>query len=104
MQAVALRLNPPDQTRITPEQKGLLNLALKCHELSPQILDLLDQIKPKPYSAFGTYRSVFRTWSKESEIRDLEKRLDDCRSQLVLGLVDLSKYITLRFPFLRICI
>ncbi|KAF4970351.1 hypothetical protein FSARC_2607 [Fusarium sarcochroum] len=90
MQAVALKLNPPDQTRIAPEQKGLVDLALECHELSQQILDLLDKIRPKARSAFGTYRSVFRTWSKESEIKDLEKRLDDCRSQLVLGLVDLS--------------
>lgn len=92
MQAVSRRLRPTDQTRIAPEQKGLYDLALKCHELSQQILELLDKIKPKPQSSFGIYRSAFRAWSKESEIKDLEKRLDDCRSQLTLGLVDLSKY------------
>ncbi|KAI6765579.1 hypothetical protein HG530_006649 [Fusarium avenaceum] len=94
MQAVSQRLRPTDQTRIAPEQKGLHDLALKCHELSQQILKLLDKIKPKPQSSFGTYRSAFRAWSKESEIKDLEKRLDDCRSQLALGLVDLSNQNT----------
>jgi hypothetical protein len=92
MQAVSRRLRPADRTLIAPEQKGLYDLALKCYELSQQILELLGKIKPKPQSSFSVYRSAFRAWSKESEIKDLEKRLDDCRSQLSLGLVDLSKY------------
>jgi hypothetical protein len=92
MQAVSRRLRPTDQTRIAPEHKGLYDLALKCYELSQQILELLGKIKPKQQSSFGTYRSALRAWSKESEIKDLEKRLNDCRSQLALGLVDLSKY------------
>ncbi|KAM0244909.1 hypothetical protein ACHAP5_005815 [Fusarium lateritium] len=90
MQAVSRRLRPTNQTQITPQQKGLYDLALKCYELSQQILELLGRIKPKPRSALGAYRSAFRAWSKENEIKDLERRLDDCRSQLALGLADLS--------------
>ncbi|KAM0186933.1 hypothetical protein ACHAPI_011440 [Fusarium lateritium] len=90
MQSVSQRLRPTNQTQITPEQKGLYDLALKCYELSQQILELLCKIKPKPRSALGAYRSALRAWSKENEIKDLERRLDDCRSQLALGLADLS--------------
>jgi hypothetical protein len=95
MQAVSRRLRPTDPARVAPEQKGLYDLALKCYELSQQILELLGKIKPKPQSIFGVYRSAFQAWSKESEIKDLEKRLDGCRSQLALGLIDISKYSAL---------
>ncbi|KAM0351043.1 hypothetical protein ACHAPU_002824 [Fusarium lateritium] len=97
MQAVARRLKPAVQTPVAPEQKGLYDLALKCYDLSQRILDLLDKIKPKPQSSFGAYRLAFRAWSKEGEIKDLEKSLNDCRSQLALGLVDLSNQNTIAY-------
>ncbi|KAF5678618.1 hypothetical protein FHETE_1170 [Fusarium heterosporum] len=94
MQAVAGRLKPAIHTPVAPGQKGLYDLAFKCYNLSQKILELLAKIKPKPQSSFGAYRSAFRAWSKEDVIKDLEKTLDDCRSQLALGLVDLSNQNT----------
>lgn len=92
MKALSRRLKSADQARVLPEQRGLYDLALKCHELSQKILDLLDKIRPKSKSSFENYRSVYRAWSCESEIKNLEKQLNDCRSQLALGIVDLSRY------------
>ncbi|KAF5026757.1 hypothetical protein F66182_1176 [Fusarium sp. NRRL 66182] len=91
MQQFAQRLKVPDQTRITPEQRGLCSLALKCQELSQRITALLDKIKPKNPHAFGSsYRAAFRAWRKEEDIKELETSLRDCQSQLALGLIDLS--------------
>ncbi|KAM5369188.1 hypothetical protein BFJ66_g5092 [Fusarium oxysporum f. sp. cepae] len=90
MKALSRRLKSADQARFLPEQRGLYDLALKCHELSQKILYLLDKIRPKSKSSFENYRSAYRAWSCESEIKNLEKQLNDCRSQLALGIVDLS--------------
>ncbi|KAK2472289.1 hypothetical protein H9L39_16169 [Fusarium oxysporum f. sp. albedinis] len=90
MQALSRRLKSADQARVLPEQRGLYDLALKCNELSQKILDVLDKIRPKSKGSFENFRSAYRAWSCESEIKNLEKQLNDCRSQLALGIVDLS--------------
>ncbi|SCN64776.1 related to small s protein [Fusarium fujikuroi] len=99
MQAVSRRLKSAVQTGVLPEQRGLYDLALKCHDLSQKILELLDKIRPKNISSFESYRSAYRAWSCESEIKNLEKQLNDCRSQLALGLVDISRYQTPQYSY-----
>lgn len=99
MQAVSNRLKPTDQTRIA-EQKGLYELAARCYELSQKILNLLNKISPKTPRSFENYRSAIRAWRKEDEIKDLEKQLKECRDQLLLALVNLSRYLTAYiFPY-----
>lgn len=92
MQAISgrLQIRGRDHNQLPPEQTKLYELAGRCHELSQKILIILDKVQPKPQTA-SKYRSGFRVWRKESEIKELEKGLSDCRDQLLLGLVDLSK-------------
>lgn len=92
MQAVAARLKiRVDESRLKPKQMELYNLASRCSDLAKQIFDLLDRIKPKGSTTSAKYYSAFRVWCKESEIKELEKSLESCRGQLILGLADLSR-------------
>ncbi|EGU79652.1 hypothetical protein FOXB_09819 [Fusarium oxysporum f. sp. conglutinans Fo5176] len=63
MKALSRRLKSADQARVLPEQRGLYDLALKCHELSQKILDLLDKIRPK---RLGVAKARLRIWRSSS--------------------------------------
>ncbi|KAF4338984.1 small s [Fusarium beomiforme] len=81
MKALSQSLKPPVQVSISSEQRALHDLALKCHELSQKILDLLDKIRPNRKTLFEDYKSAYRAWSCENNIKALEKQLNDCRTQ-----------------------
>lgn len=93
LQALSGRLRVSQSNNINPpaEQVKLLDLASRCHDLSQQILNLLDKVRPKTSTTRGKYSSAVRVWLKEGEIKDLEKSLYNCREQLIVGLVDLSR-------------
>ncbi|KAF4437397.1 hypothetical protein F53441_13074 [Fusarium austroafricanum] len=91
MQAVSARLKVRiDQAHITQEQMRLYDLANRCASLSKQIFDLLEKVKPRSSTASAKYYSAFQVWRKEDQIQELEKSLESCRNQLILGLVELS--------------
>ncbi|KAJ4269477.1 hypothetical protein NW762_001137 [Fusarium torreyae] len=91
MQAIAgrLQMRNQDWIQLAPEQAKLCELASRCHNLSQEMLSLLDKVKPKTQTA-AKFRSALRVMMKESEIKELEKSLGDCRDQLVLRLIELS--------------
>ncbi|KAF4445542.1 hypothetical protein F53441_10739 [Fusarium austroafricanum] len=102
MKDLASRLTPPQSSLVTDEEKQLYNLAMECHAICDNLLDLLRRLKPKDMSSkrqslWAAVKSVFH----ESECEDLEKRLDACRRQLemhmnfksVISLHSLSDYV-----------
>ncbi|KAI8712815.1 NACHT domain-containing protein [Fusarium sp. LHS14.1] len=90
MKEVATKLKTPEPAQISPEQQKLCDLAVKCNDLSQRILELLNKIKPKNKKPLHVYRAAFHAWRKEDDIKDLEKRLSDCRNQLALSLSHLA--------------
>jgi len=78
----------------TDDEKGLCRLAEECKILSEQILQLLEKIKPKdPKSKSQSFRSALKTKFYGKEKRELESRLDKCRSQLALQFQCLMRFL-----------
>ncbi|KAM0354215.1 hypothetical protein ACHAPU_001253 [Fusarium lateritium] len=93
MRVLATRLKHPQECsgRIPTEHVELLDLASRCYDLSQQILELLEEVKPKSQRTASKWVSGFRIYTKDGEIKDLEKGLTNCREQLLLGIVDLFR-------------
>lgn len=68
-------------------EKALKELASKCGEVAHDLLLLLKKIKSKGSpSAMKSLKTVLISISKQKEITELEKRLGDYRSQILMRL------------------
>ncbi|KAK3904902.1 hypothetical protein C8A05DRAFT_13258 [Staphylotrichum tortipilum] len=93
MKSLATRMFPPDDSRLSGEEKGLCLLASECRDLSDKLVNLLGRIKAKdPQSKRQSLWSALKNKVSEKEKVDLEQRLDHCRSQLTLQLAFLNKH------------
>jgi len=88
------KLKPPGyEISQSEDEMTLYRLAKNCEDLSADIQDVLKgdramNPKSKRQRAFAVMKSTFHGNKK----RELKRRLDDCRSQLELQLVHLSRY------------
>ena len=83
----------PD-TGHSDDARTLKQLAQECCELSERILRLVQSMAPKDRKAMHhAFLSAFKQRAHRPELKYLEQRLGDCRSQLHLYLDHLSKYV-----------
>jgi hypothetical protein len=81
----AAKLQPPNNTPLSGEERALWTLATECQSLANQILDILEKVKPKKRRSKGSsLLASLMAKFYESERRSLEERLGHCRSQLDL--------------------
>ena len=96
MERLSSKLLSPNNPQQTEDERALCRLAAECNILSDQILGLLEKIKPKDakskrQSAWAAVKNKLH----EREKLELEKRLENCRSQLELQLNFLTRFHTL---------
>ncbi|KAF9765877.1 hypothetical protein IL306_001759 [Fusarium sp. DS 682] len=89
----ALRLEIVGNARLTPEQESLSDLAKKCKATSTDLVQVLNEVKPKRNSTnpFNSLRYAVKASKKAKHISDLENQLKDYRNQLSLALVEFSR-------------
>ncbi|KAF4964405.1 hypothetical protein FSARC_7670 [Fusarium sarcochroum] len=89
----ASRLETNGVEGLIPQQKSLLNLARECQATSTELINVLDDVKPRSSSTnyLKVWKDAIKATRKEDAIKSLERRLEAYRNQLTLGLVELSK-------------
>jgi len=76
------------------EDRALRELAARSKTLADEILHILEDLKVKgPNRRWESIRQAFRSRMKREKIRDMEKRLEQIRSQLNLRLVAMMEYV-----------
>jgi hypothetical protein len=73
-------------------QQKLKILAKGCRDTAKELVTVLQSVRAKSAgSKWHSFRASLAGLLKESEINDLEKRLNDYRSQLIIELQDLQR-------------
>jgi hypothetical protein len=73
-------------------QQTLKILAKGCHDTANELVTLLQSLRAKNAgSKWHSFRASLAGLLKESEINNLQKRLNDYRSQLIIELQDLER-------------
>ena len=83
------RLDTGNSGLVTEQQKSLHFLAKKCQVLSAELINVLNDIKPKRKSS--TLLKAWKATRAIDRIRNLERRLGDYRGQLTMALVELAR-------------
>jgi len=93
MEMLSVRLDPPTTCPQTDDERALCRLSADCRTLSRQILALLEKIKPKDPNSKrqSAWAAVKAKWN-EKEKKELQQRLEGCRSQLELQLSFLTRF------------
>ena len=92
MEQLSAGLLTPKATVLSEGDANLETLARECHEISIQLISLLNKIKPKDPDSVG--QSVISALKNKHYAKDregLEMRLENCRSQLDLQLNFLAR-------------
>jgi len=85
MAVVWKQLSPPNQSAIAEEDRALVTLAQECNKLSNDIGKEVESLRPKRRkSKAQSGLAALKTLMVEPKIRDLEKQLQRCSSQLHL--------------------
>jgi hypothetical protein len=95
LQDVILSLPGGGPTAASSQSQSLAQLGMECHEVSEELLNLLENLRAKdPTSKRSIFRAALREMagSKKEQVHQLEGRLDRCRQQLNLELVNLARY------------
>lgn len=75
------------------DERAIASLATQCKNLSSKLLDVLEDLSVKgSHKKWKSVSQALRSVWKESEIREIQKRLDSFRSQLTIRLVATLKY------------
>jgi hypothetical protein len=75
------------------DERNLSRLALDCRKLAEETLLLLRKTKAKKEQSFlESAKAAFRTMLKKDEIMKMERRLDQCQSQLDLQLTVMMRF------------
>lgn len=78
---------------LVEDEIALWDLSNSCQGLADKILATLeDLVARNPRTKWNSVRQAFRSMWKEKEIRALEKRLDNYRSQLTIRLLATLRY------------
>lgn len=79
------QLMPADDPRLRDDE-GLCRLVLESRRIAKDIIAILDKVKPTKSGTVANLRSAIRHVLSKPDMEDLEKRMDQCRSQLDLHL------------------
>lgn len=92
MKRFSAKLIPPDdEAAFSGEAKQLCILARECEDLSQQLLELLEKVKPRSQSKFHSLLAAGKHQYYEKKKSELGRRLDECRNQLELQLGFLTR-------------
>lgn len=92
MQHMSTRILVSESSEKVDDTSGLRVLARECHELSTELISLLEKIKPKDSgSVTQSLASALRNKIYDSDRAGLEARLNNCRAQLHLELSNLTR-------------
>jgi hypothetical protein len=81
----------------TKSERVLKRLVERCEALSEDLLQLLDELKVTGrHSTWKTLKASIKSMRKEGKINELKEHLDDFRSQLILQLGVIMKYVAAR--------
>jgi hypothetical protein len=88
------KLLTPEGASFIGEDGRLCELAGECRALCDALVQLLEKIKVKdPKSRTQSFVSVMKSFVHQAEKKELQQRLDYCRSQLELQLNYISKSV-----------
>ncbi|KAH6682304.1 hypothetical protein F5X68DRAFT_25048 [Plectosphaerella plurivora] len=79
------QLMPADDPRLRDDE-GLCRLVLESRRIAKDIIAILDKVKPTKSGTVANLRLAIRHVLSKPDMEDLEKRMDQCRSQLDLHL------------------
>jgi hypothetical protein len=93
MRSIPLKLDPPSTGQQSDDEKALRRLADDCRVLSEHLNDLLQKATPnnKKRKSEAIVSSLKYAWTRRDRL-ELERRLDNCRSQLELQLHFMTRY------------
>ncbi|KAI1136555.1 hypothetical protein F5Y05DRAFT_96938 [Hypoxylon sp. FL0543] len=87
----SLKVAKPVAT-LSKHELSLLQVARDCEGVSDELAKLLDELKArKPGSKREAFKAAMRDWRKKNQKDNLELKLDRCKQQLNLELVNLSR-------------
>ncbi|OAL53816.1 hypothetical protein IQ07DRAFT_677244 [Pyrenochaeta sp. DS3sAY3a] len=88
MRLISLKLDPPSSRRANDDDETFRRLAVDCRVLSDQIIEMIqDEISKHPLRKRQAVVAILKNiWTRKERL-DLERRLDNCRSQLELHLI-----------------
>jgi hypothetical protein len=74
---------------IKPASQCLSSLALSCKDVADELLQAIESLKVHsgPNRKWRTFRKALKSMWEKGRIEDLERRLNDLRSQLTIELV-----------------
>lgn len=101
------RLSKPVTPNTSESEKALGQIAARCQTLSKELLALLGRFKvqaAKPGMSWETLKVVIRRIRNDSKVQELQKILGEYRSQILLHLVTILRYVTLRMPVTRVLV
>ena len=86
--SVAARVTIQASSSLFEDEARFQQLAASCHEVSQEILTVLQDLKTKePHQKWHSFRQAVKgVWNKE-RIQDLEKRLERIRGEILIHLV-----------------
>lgn len=89
---VLKRVDVPDNEN-NEADNGLQQLVVECHNVATDLLKLLNSLHADNQSKRKAIQSAFKLMWREEDILSLQKRLDQCRAQLVIHLLASLRYV-----------
>lgn len=78
---------------MSDNNKSLISLASDCHGLADDLLVVLAQVKAKPGSQLRSIMASVKNVKAKGQIKELEDRLERCKSQLTLELSKMTRCV-----------
>lgn len=72
---------------------GLQQLVVECQNVATDLLKLLNSLHVDNQSKREAIKAAFKLMWKEEEILSFQKRLDQCRAQLIVHLLAILRYV-----------
>ena len=84
-----------DGTGDSVHEKVLQELASRCASLSSELVNLLDDLRKKGHSKWGAVKGQLKRMRKKDEITNLQRRIDEYRSQILVRLALMMRSVPL---------
>lgn len=88
-----------------PAQDPLVEIAQGCEAVAAELLSKLDSMKPKdPTSKRSNFMAAFKTTWQDRTVKDMQARLQTYRSQLMLHVQVMQRYVFSQFSDSNLCL
>lgn len=77
---------------------GLQQLVLECHNVATDLLKLLNTLQNDNRRKREAMKAAFKLMWREDELLSLQKRLDQCKAQMIIHLLASLRYVQSRNP------